>query len=304
MNSSPSDHQLTSRDYVLFVLVVFGWSVSWYALALQVGSVAVPTSLFWRFVIAALVMVVWVLFAKSPMRFSFSHHLGFAAMGLLMFCLNFMMFYYGSQYLISGLLSVIFSLASVFNLAFSFALNRSIPRPRVLFGALLGTVGIALMFWPEIEGQSWTGDAVLGILLCVSGTLFFCTGNQVSAKLQSLKVPVLSASAWGMSYGALFSGVISLSAGHSLAIPLEPVYLGSLVFLALISTVLAFWSYLTLLGRIGPGRAGYASVIFPIFALLVSSVLEGYTFPAIAIAGLVLVLAGNVLVLGGGRKAS
>lgn len=69
----------------------------------------------------------------------------------------------------------------------------------------------------------------------------------------------------------------------------------------MISTVLAFAAYLTLLGRIGAARAGYATVIFPIFALVVSTFLEGYEWTGFALAGLVFVAAGNVIVIRGAR---
>jgi hypothetical protein len=59
---------------------------------------------------------------------------------------------------------------------------------------------------------------------------------------------------------------------------------------------------LTLLGRIGPARAGYATVMFPVFALLISTVLEGYQWTVYAVAGLVLVTMGNILVIRGGRR--
>ena len=237
------------------------------------------------------------------MRFPLKLHLAFSGMGLFIFCLNFMLFYYGSVYLFSGLLSVVFSLASVFNLALGFVIARRVPRGRVLAGALIGIAGIALMFWPEIEGQSWTGNAAFGLALCVVGTLSFCTGSQISASLQQRKIPVLAASAWGMTYGAAFSATMALALGNSLALELSWIYLSSLVFLAVVSSVIAFWAYMTLIGRIGSGRSGYATVMFPVFALLISAVFEGYTFPTIAIAGLAFVLLGNILVLGGGKSA-
>ncbi|MEP1443765.1 MAG: EamA family transporter, partial [Hyphomicrobiales bacterium] len=58
---------------------------------------------------------------------------------------------------------------------------------------------------------------------------------------------------------------------------------------------------LTLLGRIGAARAGYATVIFPIFALLISTVIEGYQWTALSLVGLVLVLVGNYFVLSRGK---
>ena len=168
-------------------------------------------------------------------------------------------------------------------------------------GAGLGVAGIALMFAPEIAGQDWSGGALLGLGLCVGGTISFCLGNQLSAKLQALEVPVLSASAWGMAYGALAAMLMSLALGESLAPVWEPVCLGSLLFLAVIATVVAFWAYLTLLGRIGPARAGYATVVFPVLALLLSAFVEDYAFTMLSLSGLALVLAGNVLVLRGGK---
>ncbi len=74
-------------------------------------------------------------------------------------------------------------------------------------------------------------------------------------------------------------------------------YLGALAFLALIASVVAFWTYLSLLRRIGPARAGYMTVLFPVFALLISGQYEGYQWSAWSFAGLAFIAAGNVLVL-------
>ena len=71
----------------------------------------------------------------------------------------------------------------------------------------------------------------------------------------------------------------------------------SLVYLAIGASVIAFASYLTLLRRIGAARAGYATVLFPIVALAISTLVEGYVWTPLAILGVALALAGNVLVL-------
>ena len=46
-------------------------------------------------------------------------------------------------------------------------------------------------------------------------------------------------------------------------------------YLALFGSVVAFWAYVTLIGRIGPDRAAYTSLLFPVVALLISTVVEG-----------------------------
>ncbi len=63
------------------------------------------------------------------------------------------------------------------------------------------------------------------------------------------------------------------------------------------ATVIAFWSYLTLVGRIGPERAAYVSVLFPIIALALSTWFEDFEWTVLAAGGVVLVLIGNAAVL-------
>lgn len=289
------------RDYGLYVLTVIAWSVSWFAIRLQVGTVPNEVNLVWRFAIATALMIAWVVFSGRRIRFPLRDHVRFAALGILLFSSNFLFFYYGAGYLVSGLLSVVFSLASVVNIMLAAIALRERPSPRVLAGGILGFCGIALMFSPEIAAHGLSGNTMIGLLLCVAGTLCFCIGNQISAAGLRKGLPLIPMSAWGMVYGTLWSALLALLLGRPFIIEPTVSYIASLLFLAVISTVIAFSAYLTLLSRIGPARAGYATVMFPIFALLVSTVLEGYQWSAYAFAGLVFVAIGNVLVIRTGK---
>jgi drug/metabolite transporter (DMT)-like permease len=77
----------------------------------------------------------------------------------------------------------------------------------------------------------------------------------------------------------------------------EPSYLLSLAYLAVFASVIGFGSYMTLIQRIGADRAAYASVLFPLLALLLSTLFEGYRWTLLAGLGILLILAGNLLVL-------
>jgi len=110
-------------------------------------------------------------------------------------------------------------------------------------------------------------------------------------------VPVLPAGAWGLGYGALANGLIALVTGSAFIIEPTARYLLSLVWLAIPGTVLAFWMYLALLGRIGADRAAYTAVLSPVIALIISSVVEDFRWSAMTLAGFALVAAGNVLVM-------
>lgn len=288
---------LTSLDLGLYGATVFAWGFSWIVIKGQIGDVAPEVSVFWRFVLAALVMFGWSWIRGHQLKYPLKDHAKFLGLGVLIFSTNFTLFYYGSAYLPSGLVAVVFSIASTFNILLAFLLFAQRPALNVVIAGVMGICGIALMFWPEIMGTTLNANALEGLMLCGLGTLSFCLGNMVSAKAQGDGIAVIPASAWGMAYGAGFIGCFALLRGQSFDVPLDPLYLGSLVYLAVIASVIAFGSYLTLLGRIGSAKAGYATVIFPVVALAVSTVVENYQWSALAIGGVVLVLCGNVLML-------
>lgn len=288
---------LAPLDHGLYVTTLVVWGTSWIALSLQLGVVAPEVSLVWRFAISAVLMFVWVAAIGARWRFPLADHLRFALVGALMFSTNFALFYYGASGIPSGLLSVVFSLASVVNVLMAAVFLRMPMEPRVLAGAGLGVLGIALMFWPEIGGAQIDMRTAKGLLLCVAGTCCFCLGNMVSASNQRRGLPVIPANAWGMLYGTLLLTAVALVAGRPFIVEWTVAYLGSLAWLAVASSVVAFAAYLTLLGRIGPQRAGYLTVMFPVVALAISTAFEGYVWTWPAALGLALVLGGNLLVL-------
>jgi drug/metabolite transporter (DMT)-like permease len=72
-------------------------------------------------------------------------------------------------------------------------------------------------------------------------------------------------------------------------------YIGALLYLALFGSVIAFGAYFTLVGRIGAGKAAYSTLLFPLVALSFSTVYEGYVWHVNGIAGLLLILMGNLV---------
>ena len=100
-----------------------------------------------------------------------------------------------------------------------------------------------------------------------------------------------------MVYGCLVLAFFALVLGNPFVIDYRLPYLSGLIWLAVFSSVLTFACYLTLVGRIGAAKAGYATVIFPVFALLISTVFEKYQWGVLPFAGICLVVAGNILML-------
>jgi len=271
---APAGRQgLAGGTLALYALLVFCWGTSWYAMKLQVGVVAPEVSIVWRFLLAAPVMMAWAAARGMRLRYPLADHARFALMGVLMFSSNFILAYYGAGLLTSGLVSVVFSLTSIINLILGAILLGQPIEGRVALAALMGASGVGLMFLPDLAAAQGASGVLAGLAFSAAATLSFCLGNMVSARLQKRQIAVVPAVEWTARY------------------------LGSLVFLSLSATVLAFFAYLTLLGRIGAARAGYATVMFPVVALGVSTLFEGYVWSLPALVGLCLVLAGNLVVL-------
>jgi drug/metabolite transporter (DMT)-like permease len=288
---------LKPLDLGLFGASVFAWGFAWIAIHHQVGTVAPEVSVVWRFLMAAPLMFLLAAMRGERLHFGFGDHLIFLALGCVLFSTNFTLFYYAAERVNSGLLSVVFSLASVGNVGLgAVTLGAPVDR-RVLAGGLLGAFGVAAMFYPEIAGTQFNVEVAFGLALSLLGTLCFCIGNMISARLQRRRLPVFASAAWGMLYGTGLLAVFAIIRGQAFAIEPTVSYVGGLLYLALIGSVLAFACYLTLLGRIGADRAGYATVMYPVVALTVSTFAEGYQWTWPAVIGLAAVLGGNLLVL-------
>ena len=108
----------------LYLLTVLIWGTTWIALKLQLGSVAIPLSIAYRFALAATVLFVLLLLSRRLQRLDRRGQLLCMAQGLCLFGLNFLCFYTASQWIPSGLVAVVFSTATLWN-----ALNA-----RVFFG--------------------------------------------------------------------------------------------------------------------------------------------------------------------------
>lgn len=287
---------------VLFVATVLIWGTTWIAIAAQVGEVAVTVSIFYRFALAGAVMLTGLVVLGRlhwPARWRFV-----IMQALCLFCLNFIGLYMATSLIPSGLVSVIFSLASIFNSVNArLFFGDRISRRTVLAGGL-GVGGLVLLFWNDL---AVTADlaALQGIGWALLGTMFFSLGNMASRRNSMLGITPVTANAWGMAIGAMCLLLIVTLTGQPLGLPDRGSYWIALAYLAVIGSVIGFTTYLMLVTRIGSAKAGYATVLFPIIALTASTMLEGYQWTALAVCGVALACLGNAVIFSriGARSA-
>lgn len=280
----------------LYLLTVLIWGTTWIALKLQLGEVAIPVSILYRFGLAALVLFAILLLSGRLQKVDRRGQLICLAQGLCLFCINFMCFYTASRWIPSGLIAVVFSTSTLWNALNARIFFRQRVARNVLAGGALGLLGLACLFWPELSGHGASRETLLGLGLALFGTLCFSAGNMLSSLQQKAGLRPLTTNAWGMFYGASILGLYCVISGTPFAFDWSTRYVGSLLYLVVPGSVIAFTAYLTLVGRMGPERAAYCTVLFPVVALNISAWVEGYQWTMAALLGLVLVMAGNVLV--------
>jgi drug/metabolite transporter (DMT)-like permease len=267
------------------------------AIKFQLGVVSPELSIAYRFGLAASILIVFSLIRRLPLRFDLRTHGFFALQGLLLFSLNYILVYFAEGHLTSGLVAIIFSVIIITNVIFGAIFLHNPVRTRVVIGAMFGLTGLAFVFWPEISTFSLSSQKVLGVVLVFISTISASLGNVVSARNQRNELPVIQTNAFGMLYGAVFMFLLAVLRGAQLEFDTSASYIISLLYLAIFGSVIAFGSYLTLLGRIGLDRAAYVTVLFPIIALILSTMFEGLQWGMLQLVGVVLVLLGNVVVL-------
>ena len=281
----------------LYLATVLIWGSTWFAIKFQLGVVEPEVSLVYRFLIAGVILLLFCLVRKRNLRFSVSQHFFIALQGMFLFSTNYLIFYWATGLLTSGIVALLFSTVILMNIVNGALFLRQSVSGRVVVGAMFGIFGIAAIFWSEVSGLENNASTWLGLWMCLIATFSASLGNILSARNQRNNLPVVQTNAWGMTYGSLFMVMYVLYGGASFDYDPAISYSLSLVYLSVFGSIFAFGSYLTLIGRIGADKTAYAAVLFPVIALSISTFFEDYQWTPIAIFGFALVLYGNYLVL-------
>jgi drug/metabolite transporter (DMT)-like permease len=281
----------------LFLVPSLIWGTTWLVIKFQLVRVAPEVSVAYRFAIASTLLLAWCLFRGVPLRHDLRTHAEFVVLGIVQFGLNYVLVYLSERYLTSGLLAVIFVTSLVWNLVGGRIFFHDVTPFPVVAGSVLGIVGVTFVFWPEVARFQVAPENAVGLVLAVLASAFSSVGNLLSQRLYIRGVAVVPSTAWCMFYASAAVGLYCAIRGIPFDFDFSLRYLASLAYLVVFGSIAAFLAYLTLLQRVGSGRAGYVSAVIPVLAMLVSTLFEGYRWSVIAVAGMGLVVAGNVMVL-------
>jgi drug/metabolite transporter (DMT)-like permease len=294
--AAPADGRRVT-DVQYFAACVAIWSTTWIAITFQLGTVPPEMSVAYRFLLASLLLFAWCGIRGLPLRFSAREHGWLALFGLGSFGVGYVFVYYAEQHVVSGLVAVGYSASPLLGmLGMRFFFGTPMTR-RVAVASVLGIAGIIIVFYPELARLQGSRETAKGALFTTISVLIATGGSMVAYRNQRAGVPLWQGMAWGMFYGAMSALAIGLASGKPPSFLATSAYVLSLAYLAILGSIIAFASYLTLLKRLGAARAGYIGVMVPILALLLSAAFEGFRFHALTWVGIGVSVAGNVLIL-------
>jgi drug/metabolite transporter (DMT)-like permease len=288
-------------NWFLYAVTVLVWGSTWITIEFQLGTVAPEVSIFYRYLLASGLLFSWCRYRGLKLQFSPSAHGNFLMLGVLLFSLNYISAYYAQLYISSAMTAIAFSMMVWMNIVNARIFFGTRAGWRVIGGSVLGVIGIAILFLPQVEQFTFSDTTLYGAGIAVLGAFLASLGSIVSQASQKDGLPVIQSNAWGMFYGSLLTAAVAIWQGKPFHFDTSPEYVISLVYLTVFGSIIAFGSYLTLLGRIGAHKAGYAMVMYPVVALCLSVLFEGLELSKGIVAGVTLVLAGNLLIL---RKAN
>ncbi len=248
-----------------YCAISFIWGSTW--LAIKIGMQSVPPFLAVgiRFAIASAILFVIVKVRKVPVPFTAEAKKLYAALALLSYTIPFALVYWSEQFIPSGLGSVLFSVFpfAVAVLSHLFLKDERLNAFKVV-GIVFGFVGLLIIFsgdlhWTDSRGTLGMFAMLLVALAQASATIFVKKhGHAVSSFALNLV---------GMSIGSVALLTLGFATESLGSIVWDRAAVGSILYLAVVGSVVAFVTYYWLLKRVEAVYLSLTSFINPIVAL-------------------------------------
>ncbi|MFN2421774.1 MAG: DMT family transporter [Gemmatimonadota bacterium] len=277
----------------LLAILCLIWGSTW--LAIKIGLEDLPPFLgaAIRFAIASAVLLLLARIQRVPFPGSRRVHLALLALGLNSFALSYGVVYWAEQYLPSGLTAVLFATHPLLVLVLAhLALSTERITVRRAAGVILGFAGVFLIFRSDLA--TYEPRAPIAALVLMLSPLTAAASN-VAIKRWGTGLHVYNLTTLPMAYGAVVLFAVSLLTEEIGAARWTPMAVGSIVYLALLGSVLAFVIFYTLLKQVAVSSLALISYVFPIVAVILGWIVLGERLAPDAWSGTAAIVAGIAL---------
>ncbi|MDX2233681.1 MAG: EamA family transporter [Hyphomonadaceae bacterium] len=293
--ATPVRAPFSAADLVALLVCTAAWGTTWYAITLQFGVVEPTVSVVYRFAIAAAALMGWAWASGIPLALSARQHRAAFAVGLATFAVQYPLVYAAETTVASAVVAVLFAALAFVNLIVFRVLFGERPTPLAWAAAAMGIGGVLVLSWSEVVDARMDGAALTGLTLTLAAVLVCSLGNAAAREVERAGASIVASTGWAMAYGTLILAAYAGLTGAPWTFDARPTYVLSLLYLAIIGSVLAFLLYFGLARRHGFATASYISALTPPVAMVVSAVFENKTWSLMALLGVAVIVAGQWL---------
>jgi drug/metabolite transporter (DMT)-like permease len=278
-------------------LVLCGiWGSTWLFIKLGLEDLPPITFAGIRFVISCAILVVLIRARNIALPSKSRDWLLLLITGVMSFTLNYGLVFWGEQYISSGLAALLQSTLPAFGLVFA---HLHLPGERMTWaksvGVILGVFGVAVVFSNQLAIAG--GKALAGCIALVLSALFAAYSNVlVKAHGKNLESAILAA-------GQMFFGLIPLMLvgllleGNPLAFRWTPMAVVSMLYLAVVGSVIAFLLYYWLVHNMDVTKSMLIALVTPVVAVVLGMVVLGEELTWRTILGGLMIMAGIGLIV-------
>ncbi|MGH1485785.1 MAG: DMT family transporter [Cellvibrionaceae bacterium] len=275
-----------------YIILIAIWSTTPLAIKWSAVDISFAGGIFWRILLSASLALI-ILRVKGGSLFIRPKIWRFYAIGAMGIAPNFLLVYWSSQWIPSGLISVIFSAVPFLMGVLSYYwLGKNVFTFQRVIALMIAMLGIIVIFYDQLLVVGTQGAyGIAGMLLsvitfAVSSTWLQRVGGQVPA-LQTttgslcFSVPPLALVWWWV------DGILPFDIGVRSTL--------SIIYLGIVGSLIGFFLYYFLLQRLSAYVVSTVGMISPVFALMIGAVIANETLGARLILGAVMVLVGLAL---------
>ncbi len=273
---------------VVYAAMCLIWGSTWIMIKLGLRGAPPMTAVAVRFILAALLVHVIIAVRRSKIPRTRGFLTLSLFLGLIHFALPYILVYWGEQYISSGLTAVLYSTMPicVALLARVFIGDRLTFRKTI--GILVGFTGVWVIF---SDSMSFGGhDAAVGMGAILVSVLCASLSTVVVKKYASGYDPFVML-ALPFTIGGLVVSLLAVFSEGSNPLRFDALTWITIVYLAVLGSVVAFSFYFWIIKRIDVTVLSYQTFVIPVFAVLIGWIFlkETVTIRVVAGAGLILI---------------
>jgi drug/metabolite transporter (DMT)-like permease len=286
---------MSAYEWALLLALALIWGGSFFFNKILLGAFEPLTIVLGRAGIAALALLALIHLTGGRLPRSLAAWRIFAGMSLLNNLVPFALILWGQKHIASGLAAILNATTPLFAAILAHMLAGERLTAHRLAGVMIGMAGVALMVGADVIADGLGGN-VLAQLAVLLAAFSYGLASLYGRRLAALRITPQSAAAGQLTITTL--AVLPLVAWFdrpwTLPAPDWPVW-ASLAALALLSTALAYVIFFRLLSGAGGVNASLVTLLVPVTALLLGTLILGEAFSARQAAGMTVILLGLVI---------